>query len=79
MTRTHYIVAAATLAGILAGCTEDSYYSRRSGYGYTPGYSYSYNYGPPRYYYSSGYRYPRGYYAETAWAPPPYGYRYYAY
>jgi hypothetical protein len=56
-----YIVAAAALAGTLAGCA-DPYYPR---YGYSQAY-----YQPPQTYYQpSGYSYyPSGYYARSGYA-----------
>jgi hypothetical protein len=72
-----YIVAAAALAGAVAGCA-DPYYPR---YGYSQGYYYPSStryYQQPTYYYQQpayAYTYPT-YTYQTAYAyPPGYGYR----
>jgi hypothetical protein len=70
-----YIVAAAALAGAVAGCA-DPYYPR---YGYSQGYSYpsSYRYYQPAYAYPAAYTYAPAYTYQTAYAYPSsyYGYR----
>jgi hypothetical protein len=63
-----YIVAAAALAGAVAGCA-DPYYPR---YGYSQGYYYPSSYR----YYQPTYAYPPAYTYQTAYAyPSSYGYR----
>ena len=61
------IAVAAMLAGFVAGCTNDPYYSGRYGYGYSPGYSY---YSPSGYYRNTAYasnRYDRNWNGVPDW------------